>query len=263
MRLLLTNDDGILSPVLQRISEGLSADHDLVVVAPSLDQSGKSHSFTHGGDAVLRFHEEATSPYPVYRVDGTPSDCVKFAIAHLFKGRKFDAVISGINLGENAGVSAVYSGTVAAAREAALWNVPALALSIWKHEDKRLEYALSWLREVLRARELLPRPGELYNINFPACEPENITGVEVTSMSEVMFNDSYEPRTDAHGITGYRLLGTKPVDRFRPGTDDYALSQGRIAVTPLRISQDTTDGARRLTSHQTRLHQIHISLKRF
>src|SRR5690606_32174963 len=145
MRILLTNDDGVLSPVLHASAEALAREHEVVVAAPALDQSGMSHSFTHGVDRLLTAQRDDSRPYPVYRVDGTPSDCVKFAISHLMRDNPPHVVVSGPNLGENAGISAVYSGTVAAAREAALWNVPGLAVSLSDHGPVHLAYALGWL----------------------------------------------------------------------------------------------------------------------
>src|SRR5688572_30812114 len=133
MKILVTNDDGILSPVLTVLADALHPDHEVLVAAPSLDQSGMSQAFTHGADKRLAYKQDSASPYPKYQVMGTPCDCVKVAIAHLFKDRGIDLVLSGINLGENAGMSAVYSGTVAAAREGAMWGIPSLAVSVWKN----------------------------------------------------------------------------------------------------------------------------------
>jgi len=246
MRLLLTNDDGISSPVLGRIAEALASEHEVVVVAPSTDQSGKSHSFTHGPHRLLHYQREKEAGYPAYQVQGTPSDCVKFAITHLFRGKPFDIVVSGINIGENAGVSSVYSGTVAAAREAALWKVPGLAVSLWHTASDHLEHALLWLRALLKQPALLPQPGEYFNINFPPCPVSEIAGTQIAEMSEVMFTDGYFPETDHHGITGFKLEGRKPVEAFLPGTDDFALSQGFIAIVPMRIGNTYDDGLRRL-----------------
>ena len=237
MRILLSNDDGILSPVLYRVADVLAKEHDIVVVAPSTDQSGKSHGFTHRPEKLLTYRQESNTPYPAFQVAGTPCDCIKFAISQLLKDSLPDLVISGINLGENAGVSAVYSGTVAAAREAALWGIPALALSVAGETDPHLDFASQWLLELLRRPQDLPPPFSLWNINFPGCAPDEVIGSEFTSMSTVMFTDHYEEVVTEHGITGYRLLGRKPAAKFVPGTDDYALRHKHIAITPLQIAQ--------------------------
>ena len=249
MKILVTNDDGILSPVLTALADALHKEHEVMVVAPSLDQSGMSQAFTHGVDKRVACKRDASAPYPKYQVMGTPCDCVKFAVAELFKDIEIDLVLSGINLGENAGMSAVYSGTVAAAREGAMWGIPALAVSVWKNAPERLDHAVQWLLKLLRSPSLLPlKPGGLWNINFPPCDPQRIEGVEITTMSTVMFKDSYESVADAHGITGYRLMGYKPEASFVPGTDDYALVRNRISITPLQISQSDMGETRRLAA---------------
>lgn len=256
MKILVTNDDGILSPVLAALGDALSREHDITVVAPSTDQSGMSQAFTHGAERHLTYKQDAIAPYPVYQVAGTPCDCVKFAIAHLCRDGEPDLVLSGINLGENAGMSAVYSGTVAAAREGAMWGIPALAVSVWKNAPDHLEAAVAWLLRLLRRPSLLPKglglagnaPAPLWNINFPPCPPDKVEGVELTVMSTVMFRDSYEPGLNDHGITRFRLLGHKPLELFRAGTDDYALSRNRISITPLQVEQSHPAEYRRLAS---------------
>ena len=274
MKILVTNDDGIRSPVLSLLADALHREHEVRVAAPSTDQSGMSHSFTHGAEKRLAFRADATSPYPKYEVMGTPCDCIKFAIAHLFRSDAADLVISGINLGENAGMSAVYSGTVAAAREAAMWGIPGIAVSVWKDEPARLKHAVEWVLRLLRRPALLPKraggdrpgtagsqpsptgpagaplpltgPAGLWNVNFPPCEPSRIAGQSVTAMSTVMFRDGYEPIRSEHGITEFRLVGFKPEGEFREGTDDWALARNRISITPLRISQSDEGEALRL-----------------
>jgi 5'-nucleotidase len=241
MKILVTNDDGILSPVLTLLADALSREHEVLVVAPSTDQSGMSQAFTHGSERYLAYRSEPATAYPMYQVAGTPCDCIKFAIAHLLQDKEPDLVISGINLGENAGMSAVYSGTVAAAREGAMWGIPSLAVSVWKNSLDHLQHAVAWLIKLLRRPSLLPLrqgdPATLWNINFPACDPDKIEGVEITTMSTVMFKDSYESNVTEHGITRFRLVGYKPAEKFREGTDDYALHRNRIAITPLQVDQ--------------------------
>jgi 5'-nucleotidase len=256
MRILLTNDDGVLSPVLRRTAAALAREHDVTIAAPALDQSGKSHSFTHGVGRLLTYGVEETAPWPVYRVDGTPSDCVKFAVSHLLRKNPPDLVLSGPNLGENAGVSAVYSGTVAAAREGALWGLPALAVSLSETSDAHLGFALEWLLALLRDPSLLPAPGTLWNVNFPACAPGSVAGARFAAMSTVMFRDRYEEAATPHRLPGYQLLGHKPAEAFVPGSDDEALARGYITVVPLRIDQTDPAALARLKALEDRLDGI-------
>lgn len=256
MRILLTNDDGVLSPVLHRSAESLAAEHEVFVVAPAKDQSGQSHGFTYGPDNPLFCHEETSSPWSVHRVEGTPSDCVKFAVSHLMKGLPPDLVLSGPNLGENAGVSAVYSGTVAAAREAALWGIPALAVSISEKDGPHLDHALDWLLNLFGESGSLPAPGTLWNVNFPACPPGEVAGARFTRMSTVMFRDRYEEIRTPHSIPGFQLLGYKPRELFEQGTDDDALRENFITVTPLQISQTHEAELDRLKSREAWLNAL-------
>ncbi len=256
MRVLLTNDDGVLSPVLRRSAEALASEHEVVVAAPAQDQSGQSHGFTYGDDKPLFCHEEAGLPWRFFRIEGTPSDCVKFAVSHLLRENPPDVVVSGPNLGENAGISAIYSGTVAAAREGALWGIPSIAISISERDELHLEHALEWLLNLLRESGSLPAAGTLWNVNFPACPPENVRGAEFTRMSTVMFRDHYEERKTSHALTGYQLLGYKPQELFESGTDDAALRANRIAVTPLRVSQTHEAELARLKSREVWLNAL-------
>jgi 5'-nucleotidase len=256
MRILLTNDDGVLSPVLYRSADALAVEHEVVVAAPAVDQSGKSHAFTHGAEKFLTFQQESGTRWPLYRVDGTPCDCVKFAVSHLLRDRLPDLVISGPNLGENAGISAVYSGTVAAAREAALWNIPALAVSLSDSSPGHLEFALDWLCNLLRTPEALPAPGTFWNINFPACIPSKVAGARFTRMSTVMFRDHYEAESSSHGIPAHRLLGHKPAELFEEGTDDDVLRRNFIAVSPLQISQADESALESLQSREAWLNSL-------
>ncbi len=235
MKILITNDDGVLSPVLTRLADILSDEHEVIVAAPSKDQSGMAQAFTHY--QALSYKTLQTTPYPFYEIFGTPTDCVKFVVSHLCKNEKIDLIVSGINLGENAGISAIYSGTVAAAREGAMWGLPALALSISLTNEDSINYSINWLRRLLHNPELLPNNGGLLNINFPACDSINIKGTEITTMSTVMFSDSYVPSTNEHGLEEFKLKGYKPKHLFQSGSDDYALRKNRISITPLQLSQ--------------------------
>lgn len=247
MKILITNDDGIRSPVLTALADALHQEHQVLVAAPATDQSGMSQAFTHGTEKRLAFRADAHSPYPKYEVLGTPCDCVKFAVAHLFKATEIDLVLSGINLGENAGMSAIYSGTVAAAREGAMWGIPSIAVSVWQNSPDRLSHAVDWLLRLLRKPDQLPRrPAGLWNVNFPPCAPAEIKGAAITRMSTVMFRDSYEAVRTEHGLTEFRLLGYKPQSEFAEGTDDWALARGHISITPLQVSQSDRIEAERL-----------------
>src|SRR5438067_4196731 len=178
-RILISNDDGIASPgikVLEKVARELS--NDVWVVAPEQEQSGASHSLT--TRRPLRAREVGTRRFAV---DGTPTDCVVVAVRRLLRDKTPDLVLSGINMGGNVGEDLNYSGTVAAAMEATLLGIPAMALSQdyddgepipWETSDA---FALEAIRRLLR----LPWPEHtLYNINFPGVPAKEARGFAVT-----------------------------------------------------------------------------------
>src|SRR6266849_8222245 len=166
-RILISNDDGIASPglkVLEAIARDLS--DEVWVVAPEQEQSGASHSLT--TRRPLRMREVARRRYAV---DGTPTDCVLIAVKRLLRDRPPDLVLSGINAGGNVGEDLTYSGTVAAAMEATLLGIPAIALSQHYIDGEPIEWqtAARFAPDAIRRLAPLPWPDHtLININFPA-----------------------------------------------------------------------------------------------
>jgi 5'-nucleotidase len=234
MKILITNDDGIDSPTLPPMVETLSREHEVFVVVPGSNQSGLSQAFTFYKS--LTYHPRPEFNHHTYQVDGTPCDCVKFAVCQLFKDSLPDCIISGINVGENAGLCVIYSGTVAAAREGTMWGIPSLAISIWKNDPSHINYSVNWLNEFLKRKEQwIHHP--LLNINFPSCRPDEIQGTEISSMSLTMFRDDYKEFTTPRGTQEYWLGGYKPKEEFQPDTDDADLLSKKITITPLTLDQ--------------------------
>ena len=128
MRILLTNDDGIESPSLKFLAERLRKKHEIWIIAPDAEKSGSSHSIT-----IKKWLKYTKIDKMVYKCSGTPVDCIILGILHLIKN-KIDMVISGPNIGANLGTDIIYSGTAAAARQAALMGIPALASSLYNEE---------------------------------------------------------------------------------------------------------------------------------
>src|SRR2546421_1822140 len=172
-RILISNDDGIASPgikVLEKVARELS--NDVWVVAPEQEQSGASHSLTTRRPLRLRPVGEQR-----YAVDGTPTDCVLLAVKRLLRDRPPDLVLSGINAGGNVGEDLTYSGTVAAAMEATLLDIPAIALSQHYLDGEPIPWptAERFAPEVIRRLTELPWPEHtLININFPFAGPQEV-----------------------------------------------------------------------------------------
>jgi 5'-nucleotidase len=266
MDILVTNDDGIEAANLQALAKAAMECANVRVVAPKREQSGVGHSFSFYRS--LHYAPAENFPCEAFWVDGTPADCMKFALKHIYKDFNFALVISGVNNGDNAGVASFYSGTVGAAREAALWRVPAIAVSLQKQSEEALEYALKWVQKTLRAGLFKDMPKQtLWNFNVPPCSRENpCKGVRVSTTSTSMFNDYYIEAEKSKNYLGeetvylvnedsavsgewlvasselksYNLMGNKVLD-LREGTDDWWLNQGYASLSPQSI--DLTDKA--------------------
>src|SRR5215475_9183897 len=188
-RILVSNDDGIRSPginLLQAIARELSP--DVWVVAPEQEQSAASHSLT--TRRPLRMSEVAERRYAV---DGTPTDCVMLAVKHLLRDRRPDLVLSGINGGSNVGEDLTYSGTVAAAMEATLLGIPAMALSQDYREGEEVPWQTgeAYGPEVIRRLLHLPWPEHtLFNINFPGVVRDEVAGYAVTNQGKRAIADN-------------------------------------------------------------------------
>lgn len=242
MRILLTNDDGIHAPgleVLEKIARELS--DDLWIVAPETDQSGVAHSLSLNDP--LRLREIGPRHYAV---KGTPTDCVIMGVRYLMRDRPPDVVLSGVNRGRNCAEDVTYSGTVAGAMEGTVLGIPSFALSQSHsaanrqrpHWETALRYAPDLIRRVLQ--EGVPRD-VLININFPDCLPDEVKGIAVAAQGkrdqELLH---IEARHDGRGNPYYWIgFSRGQTVNLRPGTDLSALSENRIAVTPLRL--DLTD----------------------
>src|SRR5690554_4630401 len=226
--ILLTNDDGFDSPYLMALAKALCSVCDLYMLAPNGEQSGVGHAFTHR-KALKLFRLDYD--FEAYSITGTPADCVKFAVTELFKEQSFDLVISGVNVGENAGVSSIYSGTVAAAREAALWKLPAVAISLEAKSDFMLSIAIDFALSMVQNKLYLEIPeNTFWNLNFPNACSNTYQGIAVTSMGLDMFIDFYKNKDDLWHLEGY-----KDYSKAKKGSDDHALHHSFASLTPLSL----------------------------
>jgi 5'-nucleotidase len=175
-------------------------------------------------------------------VDGTPADCVKVAVKALLE-RRPDAVVSGINLGGNAGVNVIYSGTVSAATEATILGIPAAAVSLNTFTDPDFGPAARVAAQV--AAKILQNglpPRVMLNVNVPALPEKEIAGLKITRQSSAVLEDRYEERHDPRGRRYYWLAAEHmSVPDPRDDDDIAALEEGYVSVTP--IHYDLTDEA--------------------
>ncbi len=242
MRILVTNDDGIHAAGLQvceEIARALS--DDVWVVAPEVDNSGVSHSLSLNDPLRLR---QVTKTH--YAVKGTPTDCVIMAARHIMADHKPDLVLSGVNRGSNVAEDVTYSGTVAGAMEGAVLGIPSIALSQaygpGRRDNPHWQTARTHAPDIVRRVLATGIPKDvLVNINFPDCLPNEVQGIAVTAQGK---RDQdmlrIDARFDGRGNPYFWLaFARKGPPATRSGTDLTALTQNRIAVTPLRL--DLTD----------------------
>ncbi|HEX6141353.1 MAG TPA: 5'/3'-nucleotidase SurE [Geminicoccaceae bacterium] len=247
LRILVTNDDGIHAPglkLLEKVARGLS--DDVWTVAPETNQSGASHSLTMR--RPLRIRE--LSPRR-FAIDGTPTDCVLLALQILIKDRPVDLVLSGINHGANLGEDVTYSGTVAAAMEATLFNVPAIAMSQACRNGQRVR----WATAERHAGSLVSRlvtddwPTDLLiNINFPDVPPQAVTGYRVTAQGKRKLGDELLERVDPRGEPYVWIGGLRIDDAFQEGTDLHAVADGYVSITPVHMDMTHRPSFARLRS---------------
>ena len=233
-RILVTNDDGILAPGLKALEEGLKALGEVTVVAPDYERSATSQAITIHAPLRVRALDEQH-----YAVSGTPADSIILALHLILKDKRPDLVVSGINPGANLGENVIYSGTVAAALEATLHGVPAMAISYAsrKHTDflHSAAFAAQLAAKVLE--EGLP-PGVMLNVNVPRGE---VRGVRITSQSRKITQNVIFENKDPRGRSYYWQDETVAFDDAEPDSDYAAILAQEISITPLQA--DRTDYA--------------------
>jgi len=226
--ILLTNDDGYDAPGLKALAEALEDFATVSIVAPNGEKSGAAQSLTLRQPIVCHAKGERH-----WAVDGTPADAVIVAL-HKLLAEKPDLVISGINHGANMGENVYYSGTVGAAREAALHHIPSVAMSLCARKDT--QNFLNAARIARSAAEIILKEGlpdqVLLNINVP--EPWK-GGVRFTRQSKKITRNQLSEGKDPKGRTYYWIFEQKIEKDVEPDTDYAAVFAGEVSVTPLHL----------------------------
>lgn len=234
MRILISNDDGIYSPGLAALAQMASRFGDVRIVAPDVEQSSKSHSITSTRPLrIRRTKVPQLQGFEAYRVDGTPADCVALGI---FNWDKVDLVLSGVNLGPNIGNGIWHSGTLAAAKQAALHGLRGIAFSTPVSGDEpKFDKVMPWAEKALEI--LLPHMElPLVNVNIP----ENARGLAWTRQSFRHYDGYIVPGTDPMDRKHF-WFSVRPIEEVEPGSDRWALENDYVSMTPLRL--DLTDEA--------------------
>jgi len=232
--ILVTNDDGIHGPGLLPLARAMRQVGNVTIVVPREERSADSHSLTL--HKPIRVHKVSRQ---IYTLNGSPADCARFGILEI-TGSKVDLVVSGINNGLNLGEDVVYSGTVAAAMEATLLTLPAIAFSQSRSDD--VDYAFAARFAVKLARQVLKQgipPGVCLNVNFPDPKRKNKKPPVAVRLGSRIYSKAVTKRADPRGDHYYWLAGKTVTGINAKGTDVAAISQGHISITPLHI--DNTD----------------------
>jgi 5'/3'-nucleotidase len=235
LRVLLTNDDGVTSPGLAALARAMSRVATTFVVAPEHERSAASHAITlHKPLRATRTALDGVN-VPAWATNGTPADCVVLGVLDLL-AQPPDVVVSGINIGANLGMDLIYSGTVSGAVEGALFGIAAVAISVTAFRDIHWEPAAEFASRLVQqvAEHGLP-PDTFLNVNVPNRPAADIAGVEITRQSTRRYVNRVEKRSDPRGRDYYWLTGSAESEEAPAGTDAWAIAQGRISVTPLRL----------------------------
>ncbi len=231
MRILLANDDGVHAPGIRALYQELSPVFETTIIAPLEERSTTGHSLSL--DKPLRLEKLEDK---IYGCSGFPGDCVLMGLGHVMKGNRPHLVVSGINRGANLGQDLYYSGTVAAAREAAFHHTPSIAVSLVfdnlleEHHYKSAATIIKWCVE-LELHKLIP-PMTLININVPNLILKNIKGAKLTEIGFRRYSEEIHARIDARNREYFWIAGIYEGYTPQPKSDNEAVSEGYVAITP-------------------------------
>jgi 5'-nucleotidase len=237
MLILLTNDDGIQAPGILAMYRELVKLGEVIVIAPETAQSATGHGITLSAP-LLTSQVTVENGFTGIAVDGRPADCVKLAFAQLLP-RQPDLVVSGLNAGANVGINVIYSGTVAAALEAAFLGAPAIATSLFLRNHVPVDYArcAAISRETIEGilKRGLPA-GQIANVNIPAIQPgESPAGVRIVRQCTRPWVDTYERRQDPRGRDYFWNNSVFSLGETESDTDVAALREKFVTITPLQF----------------------------
>jgi 5'-nucleotidase len=227
-RILVTNDDGYFSEGIAALAAALESVGEVIIVAPSSEQSASSHSLTLTRPLRIRHLAENR-----YNVDGTPTDCVVLALMTILKDNRPDLVVSGINHGANLGDDVTYSGTVAGAMEGVIFGVPSIAVSMTHRDERDFSHAAALTTQLAQKvlQDSLPS-GTLLNVNVP---PGEIRGVRWTKQgikgAQTHIVEGIDPRGKQYYWIGAQIYATQ----VEPDSDYAAVKEGLVSITPLRV----------------------------
>jgi 5'-nucleotidase len=233
--ILVTNDDGIQAKGLRSLIESVESFGDVVIVAPDKPQSGMGHAITVNN--ILRLNKSILYPnYEAYTCSGTPVDCVKLGISQVLH-RKPDVLVSGINHGENSASNVLYSGTMSAAVEGAMEDIPSIGFSLLDFDTDADFSGSQWavakvMEKVLKNQ--FPK-GMCLNVNIPQLPEGKIQGIKICRQAKAYWEDSFDKRQDQFGKPYYWLKGEFNRSDRSEDTDIWALDHGYVSIVPTQF----------------------------
>jgi len=245
--ILVTNDDGINSKGIGVLVDIMSTLGEVMVVAPDSPQSGMGHAITVGN--TLRLYQTKFFNGTIsYRCSGTPVDCVKLAKHHVLKSNKPDLLVSGINHGPNTSISVVYSGTMAAALEAAIDDIPAIGFSLCDYaSDADFSHITEYVKQI--ARQVLESglpSGVALNVNMPSSGSGRINGIKVCRQARARWKEAFDERIDPYGERYFWMAGDFNYLDDGEDNDVWAIKHNYISVVPTQFDMTSHEGIRDL-----------------
>lgn len=234
MKILITNDDGILSEGLYALAMEFQKDNEVYIIAPDSQRSASGHSITLNRPIIVKEVKLPGIIGPAYSTSGTPADCVKIGIEKIYTV-KFDLLLSGINYGTNLGSDVIYSGTVSAAIEGSICKIPSIAISM-ELGTGALDYSIAakYARKIIyHAINNDIKKHIILNINVPALAEEEIKGIKVSELGNRIYNNTYIETIVGNAEVGYLVKGDPLESPENCKTDVSNLKNGYVTVTPL------------------------------
>ena len=240
MRILVTNDDGIMAEGIHTLAKELEKYYEVIIVAPDTQKSAQSHAITLHQPLIIKEVKLEGIKSKAYSVSGTPADCVRAGIEAIVDG-KIDLVVSGINLGFNAGMDIIYSGTVSAAIEANIYNLPSIAVSAeWMNDSANYTIAAKYVKKVLEeTKNKLLDSNIVLNINTPFNLNDVDHEIKICSVGGTI-PDYYFLEEHENGEKSLTLKGRRDTE-FKEGTDRYFLLKGFATISPIKYDLNNSN----------------------
>ncbi len=237
MKILISNDDGIMAEGIKALATELSREHDVYIIAPDRERSAAGHSLTLHTPIRVEELETKFGAKKIWITSGTPGDCVKIGInAILGEDEKPDLIISGINHGPNLGTDILYSGTVSCAMEGAMMGYPSIAVSLASmscEPELFKNVAVFVVKFLHKIKEFNFPKKTILNINVPGIMPEDLSGVAITRLGGKMFTDEYDKRVDPRGKVYYWMAGELIKTCENDDSDVNAMRWNKVSITPI------------------------------